>query len=242
MAKLCLRHRGIMVCCPHRIRREPMVYRADTSSVMNVKLHVEFKGQRSVIPLRKPVSVIGRAHGNAVRIPSPDVSRRHCRLILKDDLVTVEDLESVNGTFLNGRRLKSAQVVRPGDRIEVGPVSFTVEYRLSPSARDRLRSGQDSIEVLDVLEGLADGEVMDAEILPEVELIDEDPLGLDPVEVTEPVQQKRPPSDDLIQPDFDFDAGTWKMPDGGDLRDILSQIEDDQPAEPRPKSKKRDTK
>jgi pSer/pThr/pTyr-binding forkhead associated (FHA) protein len=83
--------------------------------------------------------VVGRAHGNAVRIPSSEVSRQHCRLMLEDGLVYLEDLNSINGTFLNGRMVRDLEVVRPGDRLGVGPVVFVVEYELSPEALDRLR-------------------------------------------------------------------------------------------------------
>ncbi|MFO0878789.1 MAG: FHA domain-containing protein [Gemmataceae bacterium] len=205
---------------------------------MKIKLQASFSGRKKTIPLDREVMVIGRSHGNAVRIPSSEVSRRHCRLFEQNGLLMVEDLESVNGTFLNGRRLKSAEVVRPGDRVEVGPVAFIVEYTPSAEARKRLQRSAESLEVLDVLEGLADGEAMDVQELPEVELIDEDPLGLQMVEPLDEVQPIPPADDDgPIKPDFDFDAGNWKMPEGGDLRDILSQIEDEQPTLPQPKKR-----
>src|SRR5262245_7802222 len=210
----------------------------------NVKLIFRHAGRRTEVKLRTDVAVLGRAHGNAVRIPSADVSRRHCRLLVNDGVVTVEDMESVNGTFLNGRRLKSPQAVHPGDEIEIGPVKFTVEYELTPEARRNLRGGRDADEVqeapVDVLEALADGEALDADELPELEIIG-DALGGELPEV-EPgdVQPVRPKSDGLapIAPDFDFEATPWKMPDGGDLRDLLAQMEDEQPTNTH-KSKKR---
>src|SRR5262245_28660277 len=106
---------------------------------MNLRLIVEHGGRRKTIPLKGSSWVVGRSHGNAVRIPSPDVSRQHCRLRLDNGLIAIEDLDSVNGTFLNGRAIKGSQVAQPGDQIEVGPVTFLVEYDLSPQARARLR-------------------------------------------------------------------------------------------------------
>jgi pSer/pThr/pTyr-binding forkhead associated (FHA) protein len=57
------------------------------------------------------------------------VSRLHCRLLVgADGLVRVEDLGSVNGTLINGTPIHGLEVVRPGDRLGLGPVTFVVEY------------------------------------------------------------------------------------------------------------------
>jgi pilus assembly protein CpaF len=244
---------------------------------MNVRLIVEQGKKRTVIPLRPPQAILGRAKGNTVRIPSAEVSRRHCRLILQDGLVTVEDLDSINGTFLNGRRIKEAEVVRPGDGLDVGPVHFVLDYQLSPQAQARLRDQEDPVEML---EALADGEVVDVdqvevsepfefdpepleeleslESLEEVQPLEDDLESLEEVEPIEPTSARptklppkpppkakpepaRPPADDgMIKADFDFDATPWEAPSGDDLRDILSQLEDDdtEPAPP-PKKKKK---
>jgi len=120
---------------------------------MNVRLVVE-RGRRrlQVVQLRQAEAVIGRERGSAVRVPSAEVSRRHCRLRVRGGVVTVEDLASVNGTFLNGARVADTQVVYPGDRLGVGPVTFVVEYELTPEARGRLRDGS-GFEILDDDEG-----------------------------------------------------------------------------------------
>jgi len=192
---------------------------------MIIKLVAKHNGKRTVIPLRATVAVIGRSHGNAVRIPSADVSRRHCRLLCKDGVVTVEDMESVNGTFLNGRRLKSPEVVEPGDQIEVGPVQFTIEYESATKVRPRPKLDENPT---DLLEALADGDVMDAvEDLPELEIIERAPKRgrkPEPVDV-EPVSSV----DDLapIEAEFDFESTPWQMPEGGDLRDLLEQMEEE---------------
>jgi pSer/pThr/pTyr-binding forkhead associated (FHA) protein len=122
---------------------------------MDVRLVVE-QGRRRlrVVRLRGPATRIGRARGSGVRIPSAEVSRQHCVLRVEDGLVTVEDLDSVNGTFLNGEAVVGCQVVRPGDRLNVGPVTFVVEYELTPEALERLRddSGDHDYEIVEVSE------------------------------------------------------------------------------------------
>ena len=71
-----------------------------------------------------PVS-IGRALGNVIVLEDTDASREHC-VIERDDEAQhwLRDLESRNGTRLNGRFVKKA-LLRPGDRIEIGATAVT---------------------------------------------------------------------------------------------------------------------
>ena len=63
---------------------------------------------------------VGRATGADFIVDAPLVSRVHCRLTaLPSGELEVKDLESTNGTFVNGRRVEQAQVA-PGDRIRIG--------------------------------------------------------------------------------------------------------------------------
>lgn len=93
--------------------------------------------------LRQTESTLGRAQGCTIRIPSAQVSRLHCRLRIENGVVTAEDLESVNGTFVNGKRIRDPEVVHPGDRLGVGPVTFVVEYELSTTSLRPLDSDED---------------------------------------------------------------------------------------------------
>jgi pSer/pThr/pTyr-binding forkhead associated (FHA) protein len=61
-----------------------------------------------------------------------------------DGFLTVEDLKSINGTFLNDQQVVDKSVVYPGDRLAIGPVHFTVKYELSPEARERLQVPQEA--------------------------------------------------------------------------------------------------
>ncbi len=67
------------------------------------------------------VSALGRDPDAEVHLDSPIVSRLHARLSRHGDIVTVEDLDSANGTYLNGRRVSRSEVA-PGDLLVVGPV------------------------------------------------------------------------------------------------------------------------
>jgi pSer/pThr/pTyr-binding forkhead associated (FHA) protein len=133
---------------------------------MNVRLLVENGKNPQTIQLRGVESVIGRQKGCAVRIPSEGVSRHHCRLTFADDILTVEDLESANGTYLNGQRIQEPRAVRPGDRLEVGPVIFVVKYQLTPAAINRLLQADPELTEMDV-EEIPDTEELDVEAIEE---------------------------------------------------------------------------
>jgi two-component system cell cycle response regulator len=65
-------------------------------------------------------SVIGRASDVAVRLAADEVSRRHARILEKEERWLVEDLESRNGTWINGERAKGPSPLSDGDKIELG--------------------------------------------------------------------------------------------------------------------------
>ncbi len=77
------------------------------------------------LPVTAPV-VIGRSPGADIVIGDDFVSGRHARVAPVGDEVVLEDLESTNGTVLNGRKVVSAQSLRPGDLIEIGAVKLEV--------------------------------------------------------------------------------------------------------------------
>jgi len=109
---------------------------------MNVRLVVcSNRPLRQVINLRQRETVLGRAADCTVRIPSQAVSRRHCRLRLEDGRLMVEDLGSVNGTFVNDQLLVGAAPLQPGDRLSVGPVTFRVEHFLGGQSKKKPAGG-----------------------------------------------------------------------------------------------------
>ncbi|HWL09912.1 MAG TPA: ATP-binding protein [Planctomicrobium sp.] len=62
---------------------------------------------------------VGRGGQNEIRILDTEVSRRHAHLAFVDGDWVLTDLESSNGTYLNGRPVKNA-VIRAGDQIQIG--------------------------------------------------------------------------------------------------------------------------
>jgi pSer/pThr/pTyr-binding forkhead associated (FHA) protein len=70
------------------------------------------------------VRTLGRATGADFSVDGALVSRVHCRLVaLPDGTLEVRDLESTNGTFVNGQRVQTATLAS-GDRLKVGRVEL----------------------------------------------------------------------------------------------------------------------
>src|SRR5204862_7155621 len=72
------------------------------------------------------VKTVGRAPRADFIVNRALVSRLHCRLTAGDEQLEVEDLSSTNGTFVNGKRVKRAELAS-GDRLRLGRVELTVE-------------------------------------------------------------------------------------------------------------------
>jgi CheY-like chemotaxis protein len=69
---------------------------------------------------------IGRADGNNFQIAAVSVSGRHCEALLRGEELVVRDLQSTNGTFVNGQKI-SEGVVKPGQTLRLGEVELRFE-------------------------------------------------------------------------------------------------------------------
>jgi pSer/pThr/pTyr-binding forkhead associated (FHA) protein len=85
------------------------------------------EGRQIVVPLKQDEYVLGRKAGSRIRLVERNVSRQHARLKKKEDPTgetpdsfTIEDLNSQNGTHVNGTQVKTIQVLSHGDVIQIG--------------------------------------------------------------------------------------------------------------------------
>jgi pSer/pThr/pTyr-binding forkhead associated (FHA) protein len=108
--------------------RLPARTAAEIGRVTPVRLALEIleRGANRSYEGRPPFE-LGRDKGTEIVLRDPEVSRRHARFASQDGVVFVEDLESSNGTFLNGRRVTDAIEVRAGDEIDVGTTRIAVK-------------------------------------------------------------------------------------------------------------------
>ena len=75
------------------------------------------------------VSVFGKSPTVDVNVDSPYISRRHFQIRCQDDVFFITDLDSTNGTFLNGERLISQQERRLRDQALIGMAGDQVLFR-----------------------------------------------------------------------------------------------------------------
>ena len=74
------------------------------------------------------IKTVGRAARADFVVDATLVSRVHCRLAAGAEQLEVVDLDSTNGTFVNGQRVKRA-TLNDGDKLGVGHVELTVRRR-----------------------------------------------------------------------------------------------------------------
>lgn len=101
-------------------------------------------GRQSEIPLRRPVQVIGRQTDCQIRIPTGNISRHHCEVMLSDGKLSVRDLGSSNGTYVNRRRVSQADL-QAGDLLAIGDMVFVAKIDGRPThvdSEDVLEDGQ----------------------------------------------------------------------------------------------------
>jgi pSer/pThr/pTyr-binding forkhead associated (FHA) protein len=80
--------------------------------------------QGAEIPLKKDKFTIGRASDCTLRAGSDAISRHHCVLLKSDHRVTVRDLGSRNGSYVNDVRIETETPLVHGDELRVGPLQF----------------------------------------------------------------------------------------------------------------------
>lgn len=98
---------------------------------MNPRLVVvEGEATRDEIQIKLPMT-IGRVPGNTLVISHPLVSRKHCEIFRRDDWLWIKDFGSVNGTFIAEKRVDGEGLIRPGDRLTIGPLTFVALYQQS---------------------------------------------------------------------------------------------------------------
>jgi DNA-binding winged helix-turn-helix (wHTH) protein len=92
-------------------------------------------------PLSQGDNVIGRDPRCSVWLDAPGVSRRHATIRIDEAnrRVSVQDLESTNGTFVQGSRVRSEVPLTDGDQFMVGPIPLTIRLWSSDTAGETRR-------------------------------------------------------------------------------------------------------
>src|SRR5580658_6947452 len=83
-----------------------------------------------VFPIRNG-DTLGRDPTNEIPIPAPGVSRKHVQFSIERNEVWIQDLGSVNGTYVNGVKIDK-QKLKDGDAISLSEITF--KYRQADAA------------------------------------------------------------------------------------------------------------
>ncbi|NUQ66934.1 MAG: FHA domain-containing protein [Phycisphaerales bacterium] len=100
---------------------------------MNVSLVlVRPDGTQKEAKITRATTVIGRQTDCALQIPTAAVSRHHCEISVAGEAVSVRDLGSSNGTYVNQRRVNQTEL-SPGDLLAIGNLVFVVRIDGRPA-------------------------------------------------------------------------------------------------------------
>src|SRR5436190_10128414 len=76
--------------------------------------------------LKVDKTTIGRVDDNTFQISEPSVSSHHCEVLLRGSDVVVHDLNSTNGTYINGEKVTES-VLKPGQVLRLGQIEMRLE-------------------------------------------------------------------------------------------------------------------
>ncbi|HEY8924099.1 MAG TPA: ATPase, T2SS/T4P/T4SS family [Polyangia bacterium] len=105
-----------------------------------IKLTITEKGgETKALSFDKSEVMIGRVQGNDIVLSKGNISKRHTKIESSAGQLTVSDMKSTNGTYVNGRKIAEPTAVRGGDKIFVG--DFLIVLDPGGAASERTSSG-----------------------------------------------------------------------------------------------------
>jgi hypothetical protein len=105
--------------------------RSEQESQGALRFWLEYRGHH--FELREGQLNLGRSASCQLVLDDALVSRRHAQITIQADSVTIRDLGSANGVFVNGERVDGDRVLRPGDRILIGKQEVLMRATLRSS-------------------------------------------------------------------------------------------------------------
>lgn len=76
--------------------------------------------------LKAEKTTVGRLDDNAFQIPEQSVSSHHCEITLRGSEVVIKDLNSTNGTYINGEQI-TEKVLKPGQTLRLGTIDLRLD-------------------------------------------------------------------------------------------------------------------
>ena len=137
----------------------PAPYRPPVS--MAILVRVDDSPSPKKYPLKAGITCLGRHPECDIQVEEGAVSRRHAQVSLVDHNYVLEDLQSRNGTFLNGQLLQKPQALVPGDKIRICDVEMeffdgeNLSAPILPLATWQFEGSSFGVEIFDEPQGQA---------------------------------------------------------------------------------------
>jgi len=116
------------------------------------------------IPIEAAAMIVGRVAPAALVLEDAAVSRRHCMIDRVGEQVTIIDLGSTNGTFVDGVRLAAPMVLADGALIQVGPYTLRYERRRREEAQAAATMASDLAKARDYVNALLPPPITDGPV------------------------------------------------------------------------------
>lgn len=105
--------------------------RRKSSSKRNYGIEVLSAGENSSLEegsiiLLNGIITIGRKEGNTIKLSDQYVSGNHAKIVVKNNEVLIEDLNSTNGIYINDEKVAEYSKLRSNDKIRIGSATFKV--------------------------------------------------------------------------------------------------------------------
>jgi pSer/pThr/pTyr-binding forkhead associated (FHA) protein len=97
-----------------------------------VVLSEALKGRSHELTVEK--TTVGRLDDNLLQLAEGSVSSHHCEISLRGSDVFVKDLNSTNGTYINGQQVKTEAQLKPGQILRLGQLELRLENGQTPSS------------------------------------------------------------------------------------------------------------
>jgi len=110
-------------------------------------------------------TTIGRIEENTFQVADPSVSSRHCEILLRGSDVVVKDLNSTNGSFIEGQQISGEAVLKPGQILRLGQIQMRLESTSTAATPQRpsvdstmiMQRGQGGVSLNDLEKGPVGG-------------------------------------------------------------------------------------
>ena len=105
-------------------KRQPTAKKTHGLEVIETGENTSVK-KGSVIPVRTNVT-LGRKEDNSIVLSDLHVSGNHAKLVIKNNVLYIEDLNSTNGTFVNSKKIEGRVKLFINDEVKIGTTTFKV--------------------------------------------------------------------------------------------------------------------